>query len=112
MRYWLPGLLLLLVLLLLGCGSGEKPEFVEVPSGDPMAPAGEGTPIQDAQPGQNQGCSQTAEPPPLPKAIINPDIIRQRAEPTPAPEPQRSAVPTILVLLVPAALGWALRRPR
>jgi len=110
MRVWLLSLLVLLVLC--ACGVGEKPEFVEVPSGDPMPPAGEGTPIQDADDDSSQSCGEQPPARSLPVFRVNPKMIEQKREEATPAEPQQGSLPTIILLLIPTALGWWLRRPR
>ncbi len=106
--------LLPLLLLLAACGSGEKPEVVEVPAGDPV-PLDNDASDDDAtdddvadDDAPAQGCDQTPPPVPLPVRAIHPHIAPRPPQAT----PQQSGVPTALLLLLPMSLGWLMRRPR
>jgi len=119
MRLGLLGCSLLAVLLLVSCGSGEKPEFVEIPSGDPMPPAGEGTPIQDA-PEEAEGCDA-----PPPQDQLSPYLFDNGDEEK-NEQPQFDWVPlheadagdkpdfapTVALLALPLGLAVTLRRRR
>ncbi|HPQ68953.1 MAG TPA: hypothetical protein PKW95_07475 [bacterium] len=112
---------LLMMVALLGCGAGEKPEYVEVPSGDPMPPAGTGEPIQDAPEDDDaQGCG---EMPPLPAQLKSRELLDEEPQGDDPPHPfewapledgpppaESKDVPLGAALLAPLFLAIALRR--
>lgn len=111
---------LLMMVALLGCGAGEKPEYVEVPSADPMPPAGAGEPIQDAPEDDTQGCG---EMPPLPAQLKSRELLDEEPKGDDLPHPLEWApledgpppaeskdVPLGAALLAPLFLAIALRR--
>jgi len=103
-----------------GCGSGDKPEFVEVPSGDPMPPAGEGEPIQDADDTGEEGCGATPPAATMPIVPLNERQLEEKDAPAGGfewlpleqrpEEPASEALPVAAVLLLPLGLALALRR--
>lgn len=116
-------LLGLIAALVLACGAGEKPEYVEVPSGDPMPADGEGEPIQDADNTAAEGCA--ALPPqeeylPMPvddwqdTPAKDEDFQGFKWAPL-SPEQEQSkkrTLPISALLIVPIALALALKRNR
>jgi len=45
---------------LINCESGDQPEYVEVPSGDPQKPGGGSDPVQDELPADESACAGDA----------------------------------------------------
>ncbi|MDP8222042.1 MAG: hypothetical protein P9L99_01665 [Candidatus Lernaella stagnicola] len=105
----------------LACGTGDKPEFVEVPSADPQPPIGDGEPIQDAEgdPADACGEDQQALLPPAtgleaaPQKNPDPSAPLRQWEVLPKPQrqPQKKTVGDLSLLLIPlfAAVFWRRR---
>lgn len=123
MRWVCLTLSLLMMVAFVACDAGDKPEYIEVPSGDPMPPAGSGETIQDApEDDARQGCG---EMPPLPAGLksrelpdenFKGDDILQPFEWAPlndGPLPEENkALPLGAALLAPFFLAIGLRRKR
>ncbi len=110
----------LAVALFVGCGTGDKPEFVEVPSGDPQPPVGDGEPIQDAEGDPLEACGEDQAQSILPPESLdlaprqNPGTAPARHNLKVMPKSQRriqkKTVGNLTMLLIPLFAAVLLRR--
>lgn len=116
---WIGLIFLIAIACWIGCGTSEKPEFVEVPSGDPQPPAGDGEPIQDATDEDLQGCGEPAIGPALlpsqfpiepENRLLKPNSGNLKVMPKSQRRVRPAPVGDVSLLLVPLAMAWLLRR--